>query len=39
MDVAEHVKIEIQVAARDANTRKLAAQLGKRHKWVAPDVR
>lgn len=33
------VKVEIQVAARDSNTRKLVSQMGKRHKWVASDIR
>lgn len=33
------VKVDIQVAARDAETRKMAQQLGKRHKWLAADIR
>jgi hypothetical protein len=35
----ENVKVEIQLAARDSNTRKLVSQMGKRHKWVATDIR
>lgn len=35
----EHIKVEVQLAARDANTRKLAAQLGKRPKWVVKDIK
>lgn len=33
------IRVEIQVAARDANTRMLVSHMGKRHKWIASDVR
>jgi hypothetical protein len=39
MASTEHVQVELQLAARDANTRKLAAQLGKRPKWVVKEIR
>jgi hypothetical protein len=39
MSGSEHVKVELQLAARDANTRKLVDQLGKRPKWLVKDLR
>jgi hypothetical protein len=39
MSGSEHAKVELQLAARDANTRKLAAQLGKKPKWLVKDLR
>lgn len=32
-------RVDVQLAARDAHTRRLVAALGKRHKWLATDIR
>jgi hypothetical protein len=34
-----HVNVELQLAARDAHTKKLAIQLGKRPKWVVKELK
>lgn len=39
MEGGDCVKVEVQVAARDADTRKLVSEMGKRHKWLASDIR
>lgn len=38
-DAGQHLNVELQLAARDTHTRKLATQLGKRPKWVVKDLR